>query len=709
MKKLLSLFSALALTLPLFAGIVTFKPGDFAGQGTASTGSTVTVTKNGVTVTCDKAYGASSALRCYKNAVFSISSESKISTIDFAFEATNYNGGLDASVTVDGLTWSQTLTSQGRFTEIKVSIAADVEEEKVDTISVTEALARLNESKTGECYIKGKVSQILSSGVETYGNISYWLHDIDTPNDSIQAYRMKAADNKSYTSSADIEFVVGDDILVYATGLAIYHNNSTGADIPETTGGYYVRTISGKPNTTLNWTYGKAIRFDDYWQLEIAMEKGSETNVLIMQFTSDKDNAIGGHHDLTTSSTISLNGSSATITDGFVKLTYKEVAGTGNNVYTTEITAITDANVYTISADIEFNAVNNKSLELDGDRPFIPTEGQVITCDQARSYALSLPAGTTGDITVTVHGFVTDIFSNGITFWMADQKGSEKVFQSYLSVLPLGVALANDAEVKVTGKVTNYNGTPEISKGNVQVISGGGVVTVLEVNVAEAIAACQALAQNATSTEVYAITGFIINIARGYSEQYGNISFWMSDNASDEKGDFEAYNVKCDATLAAKLLPGAKVKVTARITHFHQDAQPATETSEAKPERNVYETAKDGIVALASDPIIINPTEDYYIIYRDKDYGILNTVEISLELPEAPIIGGFTFLKWVVTAGDLLMGINIQAVYQYNGDATSAPEVVSVPNNKAQKLIRNGNLYILSEEKTYTVQGQEVK
>lgn len=711
MKKLLSLFSALALTLPLFAGIVTFKPGDFAGQGTASTGSTVTVTKNGVTVTCDKAYGASSALRCYKNAVFSISSESKISTIDFAFEATNYNGGLDASVTVDGLTWSQTLTSQGRFTEIKVSIAADVEEEKVDTISVSQALARLNESKTGECYIKGKVSQILSSGVETYGNISYWLHDIDTPNDSIQAYRMKAADNKSYTSSADIEFVVGDDILVYATGLAIYHNNSTGADIPETTGGYYVRTISGKPNTTLNWTYGKAIRFDEYWQLEIAMEKGSETNVLIMQFTSDKDNAIGGHHDLTTSSTISINGSSATITDGFVKLTYKEVAGTGNNVYTTEISAITDANVYTISADIEFNAVNNKSLELDGDRPFIPTEGQVITCDQARSYALSLPHNTEGEITFTVEGYVTDLLSDGQTFWMDDAQGSKKTFEIFKlkSLSPIGILLKKDAVVRATGKAKCYSGTPEMVNAQVEVIYGGENITGEEtVNVAGAVAIAQALDANKTTTKYYDIIGYVSEIVYPYSEEKG-ITFWMSDNANDGAQTFEVYQVQCSPETAAMIVEGVKVRVTARITHFHQDAQPATETSEAKPERNIYETAKGGIVALASDPIIINPTEDYYIIYRDKDYGILNTVEISLELPDAPIIGGFTFLKWVVVAGDLLMGINIQAVYQYNGDATSAPEVVSVPNNKAQRLIRNGNLYILSEEKIYTAQGQEVK
>lgn len=606
MKKLLSIFSALALTLPLLAGVVTFKPGDFANQGTSSSGSPVSTTKNGVTVACDKGYGASSALRCYKNSVLTITSESKMSTIEFAFETASgqtYDGGLDATITVegDGLSWENTLASQARFTEIKVTINADVPEETVDTISVTEALARLKDGKTGECYIKGKVSQIISNNVETYGNISYWMHDSENANDSIQAYRMKAAGNKDYASSADIEFVVGDVILVYATGLANYHNNNTGVDIPETTGGYYVRTISGKPSEKLDWAYGTAIRFEDHWQLEIAKTDADEANVLILKFASDKENAIAGHHYLAQGSSASINGSNQAITNGFVQLAFKEVSTGGYNVYATQVSAITADKVYTIAADLEFMAVRDDyetEIDLDGDRPFVPTEGQEITCEEARSYALSLPAGTTGDITVTVHGFVTDLFSNGITFWMADQQGSEKVFQSYLSVLPDGVALANGAEVKVTGKVTNYNGTPEISKGNVEVISGGQEIVPVEVNVAEALAACQALAQNATSTDVYAITGFIINIARDYSEQYGNISFWMSDNASDEKGDFEAYNVKCDATLAAKLLPGAKVKVTDKLKHFHQDAKPAEGDQPEKPERTVYETNGGGTVEL---------------------------------------------------------------------------------------------------------------
>ena len=639
MKKLLSIFSALALTLPLFAGVVTFKPGDFAGQGTSSSGSPVSTTKNGVTVACDKAFGASSALRCYKNSVLTITSESKMSTIEFAFESANgqtYDGGLDATVTVegDGLSWENTLASQARFTEIKVTINADVPEEKVDTVSVTEALARLKDGKTGECYVKGKVSKIMTSGVETYGNISYWMHDLDNANDSIQAYRMFGAGNKQYTSSADIEFVVGDEILVYGSGLAMYHNNNTNTDIPEINGGYFFRKISGKPSEKLDWADGLAVFFEDHWQLEISK---NDKNALTLIFSSDKEHSIAGHHYLAQGSSIKVNGNEADITSGFVQLTFKEVSTGGYNVYTTQVSAITDDKVYVIANDIEFMAVADDyetEIDLSEDRPFVPTEGQEITCEQARSYALSLAAGATSDITVTVHGFVTDLFNNGITFWMADKQGSDKVFQSYLSVLPDGIALANGAEVKVTGKITNYNGTPEISKGNVEVISGGQEIVPVEVNVSEAVAACQALAQNATSNEVYAITGYITEIAYAYSEQYGNISFWMSDNLNDNGQVFQAYRAKCDASIADKLVPGARVKVTDKIKHFHEDAKPAEGEQEAKPERTIFETVGGGTVELlagAGVEDIMVDVKAAKFIYEGQLYIIRNNAIYNVQ------------------------------------------------------------------------------
>ena len=78
------------------------------------------------------------------------------------------------------------------------------------------------------------------------------------------------------------------------------------------------------------------------------------------------------------------------------------------------------------------------------------------------------------------------------------------------------------------------------------------------------------------------------------------------------------------------------------------------------------------------------------------------------QIPHAPRIEGFTFLKWQVLPGDLAEGIVLQAVYEAN-TPTEAPAVYTNPANPAQKLIKNGNVYILNGDKTYTVTGQEVK
>ena len=78
------------------------------------------------------------------------------------------------------------------------------------------------------------------------------------------------------------------------------------------------------------------------------------------------------------------------------------------------------------------------------------------------------------------------------------------------------------------------------------------------------------------------------------------------------------------------------------------------------------------------------------------------------QVPHAPRIEGFTFLKWQVLPGDLAEGIVLQAVYEAN-NPTEAPAVYTNPANHAQKLIKNGNVYILHGDKTYSISGQAIQ
>ena len=99
---------------------------------------------------------------------------------------------------------------------------------------------------------------------------------------------------------------------------------------------------------------------------------------------------------------------------------------------------------------------------------------------------------------------------------------------------------------------------------------------------------------------------------------------------------------------------------------------------------------------------------EHIVNYVGKDANVIDSEVIAFNIPDAPSFSGFTFVRWDVVAGPISEGINIQAVYQADSP-TSAPEVYTNPANSAQKLIRNGNVYILTDDsRTYTVTGQEV-
>ena len=100
--------------------------------------------------------------------------------------------------------------------------------------------------------------------------------------------------------------------------------------------------------------------------------------------------------------------------------------------------------------------------------------------------------------------------------------------------------------------------------------------------------------------------------------------------------------------------------------------------------------------------------KDLTLVFNDRDDNQILTQTVSIIVPNAPQIAGFTFLYWLPVAEPVEDVITLQAVYESN-TPTAAPEVFVNPSNPAQKLIRNGQVYILHEDKMYTISGQVVK
>ena len=101
--------------------------------------------------------------------------------------------------------------------------------------------------------------------------------------------------------------------------------------------------------------------------------------------------------------------------------------------------------------------------------------------------------------------------------------------------------------------------------------------------------------------------------------------------------------------------------------------------------------------------------KNFQIRFNDKDNNTIIHNEVVLKVPAAPEIEGFMFLGWRPVANIIENNyIEIEAVYEAD-EPTSAPSVVVNPANPTQKLIREGNVYILHDGKTYTATGAKVE
>lgn len=247
MKKLFTFVAA-----ALFAGSmmaesepVVISGSVFAGQGTASTGSEVSATVDGVTFTCDKGYSddAHNTLRCYKNSTITISAEEQIGKLVFQFYST-YTGDLDNEIVVNATSWTQTLSAQARIEQVTVYFGeAEPVVVELDTLTVAEAL-QIAQALTPE---KGKSASTVDKyavkgfvvGISTKNENTFYLADEAGAYGEFEAYKC---------SSVDYEVAEGD--LVIVTG-RIQHYWGEGSN-----GEYHSYEIS---NGTLVHVYAQGI------------------------------------------------------------------------------------------------------------------------------------------------------------------------------------------------------------------------------------------------------------------------------------------------------------------------------------------------------------------------------------------------------------------------------------------------------------------
>ena len=211
-------------------------------------------------------------------------------------------------------------------------------------------------------------------------------------------------------------------------------------------------------------------------------------------------------------------------------------------------------------------------------------EGTQITCAEAVQLTNALADGATSSETYTITGYITqvvgDVSRNQQTFWMADTKDGGRIFEAYWANLPEGVeAFKTGMKVKITGKLmkfvnsNNGNVVPEMKNATVTILEddgGGGGSTGEEgtaVTCAEAVQLTNALADGATSTETYTITGYITEVIGSVSRNQQ--SFWMADTKNGGKV-FEAYWADLPGGVT-QFVVGMKVKITGKLMKYVKD------------------------------------------------------------------------------------------------------------------------------------------
>lgn len=190
-----------------------------------------------------------------------------------------------------------------------------------------------------------------------------------------------------------------------------------------------------------------------------------------------------------------------------------------------------------------------------------------VTCAEAVA-AMPAQAGDVTESEYVVTGYVTNTngsinSSHQQSFYMDDEKGTKKTFQGYLAYLPEGenTPLAIGDLVALTGKIKNYNGNPEIEKGNVVILERSTTqIDTIDVTVCEALEEGASLNDKDYSTDVFRVFGRVKGTET--INQYGAHTFEMACG----DGVFKPYN--CTADEGATFGKGDSVVVIGKLYNY---------------------------------------------------------------------------------------------------------------------------------------------
>lgn len=472
MKKLFSLLTAVLTAMTMFAADVEFGSADFNGQGVSGTGGTVTATKNGVTFSCDKAYGDQYGVRCYKNSVVTISANQQIGKIVFEFATVSgkyYNGDLAEEIAVDATEWTNTMTNQARMNKISIYFGSstDVVGEVYDTLNVAaaiEAAAALadNAQSDRKVYVEGFAVDVQAYS-PTYNNQIFFMAD-DAANTGAQVFEAYAAAPKKDGQVYPV--VAGDQVRAFGYLKKYVKNGETTLEIVNPAVEFIVeaegdRTIPEIQYDTI--TVAEAI------EITMALEDGGKTSetYVVKGFAGTAYAMEDGQQTWYMADEpdvyATFQAAKCTPDREVVKGDFMLVKGVLTKYKSSKGSIIPE--IYLGTA-------------VHAEAPAIDTI--LVNVAEALTVAGALEPNAVADGIYGVRGLVSQVvyeFEEGVeTFYMVDALGSADKFYAFKAKLDKAVAVGD--EVVLVGKIKNYEDPvestlkPQIDKGTVIEING---------------------------------------------------------------------------------------------------------------------------------------------------------------------------------------------------------------------------------------------
>ena len=431
-----------------------------------------------------------------------------------------------------------------------------------------------DEESPTNVYIKGKVVTVTEEYTTSYGNGTYYISDDGTNKNQFYVYRALYLGNKNF-ANGNTQIQEGDEVII--CGKVVNFKGTTPETVQKKAFLYSLNGVTaggGGSSTGIEVTCAKAVEL---------------TNALDNNATSSEVYSVTGYITEVVGS-VSKNQQTFWMADtkdgGKVFEAYYANLPEGVSQFTKGtkvkitgyLTKYVNNNTGNVTAEMKNPDVEILEDGGGGDTP----SGTEINCNKAVELTNALADNGTSSEVYSVTGYITEVVGsvskNQQTFWMADTKDGGKVFEAYWANLPEGVSeFKAGMKVKITGNLMKYvkdgKVTPEIKNATVVVLEdgggGGGSSSGTEINCNKAVELTNALADGATSSEVYSVTGYITEVVGSVSKNQQ--TFWMADTKDGGKV-FEAYWANLPEGVS-EFKAGMKVKITGNLMKYVKDGK----------------------------------------------------------------------------------------------------------------------------------------